>query len=206
MEREQAGRQGLREGGGNREDIIAGGLMRRHNCTIIDDRFIRRPGTTDWNCTEDTAPPWSHIIIRRRGAPLLGVGMSGWSEMTITEDPAKRALPPLGPLQPLSPQFRAAILGMRCRSSAQRASLYPLVKSGGPLSSSWQFPSRKCPPDEIQVARQRILSFFYGRGRCSERTPDIPARAFSSCETSTSGIINHCLDLPREKISSTPLL
>ncbi|KAI4478492.1 hypothetical protein M0804_011815 [Polistes exclamans] len=24
--------------------IIAGGLMRRHNCTIIDYRFIRRPG------------------------------------------------------------------------------------------------------------------------------------------------------------------
>ncbi|KAG7197460.1 hypothetical protein KM043_013309 [Ampulex compressa] len=26
------------------QDIIAAGLMRRHNCTIIDDRFIRRPG------------------------------------------------------------------------------------------------------------------------------------------------------------------
>jgi len=25
-------------------NIIAGGLMRRHNCTINDDRFIRRPG------------------------------------------------------------------------------------------------------------------------------------------------------------------
>lgn len=30
-------------GEASRGSIIAGGLMRRHNCTIIDDRFIRRP-------------------------------------------------------------------------------------------------------------------------------------------------------------------
>lgn len=49
-----------------RGDIIAGGLMRRHNCTIIDDRFIRRPAAALWTgaATEDTAPR-SHIIIRR---------------------------------------------------------------------------------------------------------------------------------------------
>lgn len=37
------GREGRSRGNGSRGSIIAGGLMRRHNCTIIDDRFIRRP-------------------------------------------------------------------------------------------------------------------------------------------------------------------
>lgn len=52
------------------EDIIAGGLMRRHNCTIIDDRFIRRPGpgltgTCPHPDRGHRSETRSHIIIRR---------------------------------------------------------------------------------------------------------------------------------------------
>lgn len=61
--------EGQGTGGGS---IIAGGLMRRHNCTIIDDRFIRRPGpptgTPDPSKTQKTPLPLSHIIMRRTGA------------------------------------------------------------------------------------------------------------------------------------------
>ena len=49
---EQREREREREG----EDIIAGGLMRRHNCTIIDDRFIRRPWTASLCSTHRKAP------------------------------------------------------------------------------------------------------------------------------------------------------
>jgi len=37
-------RDGRSRWAAGRGSIIAGGLMRRHNCTIIDDRFIRRLG------------------------------------------------------------------------------------------------------------------------------------------------------------------
>lgn len=33
--------------------IIAGGLMRRHNCTIIDDCFIRLPRTDEQSSEEE---------------------------------------------------------------------------------------------------------------------------------------------------------
>lgn len=68
--------------------------MRRHNCTIIDDRFIRRPDrglevSSAWSPrTEDTGSAMvAYYYKEKSGLFLHRVGMSGWSEMTITEDP-----------------------------------------------------------------------------------------------------------------------
>lgn len=56
------------------KDIIAGGLMRRHNCTIIDDRFIRRANLSDWN-RGHRGSSWSHIIIKEKAeAPCFCSG------------------------------------------------------------------------------------------------------------------------------------
>lgn len=97
------------------EDIIAGGLMRRHNCTIIDDRFIRRPWTASL-CSTHRRHRTAMAAYYYKGKTVLhGVGMPGWSEMTITEGILAKCAPPLYPL------FRgtqsSAVVGMRCRSS-----------------------------------------------------------------------------------------
>jgi len=85
--------RGLGKGG---RYIIASGLMRRHNCTINDDRFIRRPdsrrelrrshGTQRIPLCRDRILLWGEQGLL---AGRVYRGMSSWSEMTITEGALK---------------------------------------------------------------------------------------------------------------------
>lgn len=85
----------------SRGSIIAGGLMRRHNCTIIDERFIRRAdprmelrALSKTLHTEDTAARIAYYYEENeRCFSGRDRGMSGWPKMTITEDAVKCTLP-----------------------------------------------------------------------------------------------------------------
>lgn len=100
--------------------------MRRHNCTINDDRFIRGPGPRQELCrryTEDTVTVHrGHRSVAvayyyRENEGCLGRGMSSWPEMTITEDALKHILS-----SPSAINTRAR--GMQCYNILLTALLY----------------------------------------------------------------------------------